>query len=156
MHVFTLALVVAGVAARSQYVIRLPNGANVPGVSALGHTNPNGDGSVNKFGNDFSATGGGWTKTLCQLDSDGDGATNGEELLDPCCTWTQGGSLTSTYTPTHPGVKNTFSKDELAALKCGSNTTLPPSSATPKPSAAPTILPCIGLVFGTVVALVLW
>ncbi|KDO21125.1 hypothetical protein SPRG_12906 [Saprolegnia parasitica CBS 223.65] len=153
MQLFTLALLVAGVAARSSYVARLPNGANVPSVSALGHTSANGGGSRNTFGSDFSANGGGWTKTLCQLDSDGDGATNGEELLDPCCTWTQGGSLTSTYTPTHPGVKNAFSSEELAALKCGSNTTKPPSSATPKPSSASTMMPCIGLVLSSVAAL---
>ncbi|RHY79223.1 hypothetical protein DYB26_016414, partial [Aphanomyces astaci] len=43
-----------------------------------------------------------WTLQLCQADSDTDGATNGEELGDPCCTWTVGATLTTT-TATHPG-----------------------------------------------------
>ncbi|EQC29634.1 hypothetical protein SDRG_12638 [Saprolegnia diclina VS20] len=141
MQWITTALALSTVVARPAYVIRLPNGGNVPGVPALGHADPDGrDRSLNAFGNAFSKYGSSWTKTLCQLDSDGDGATNGEELLDPCCTWTQGGSLAlSSFTPTDPGVKNPFSSDQLAALKCGSNATMPPSSvAVPSSSSSKT------------------
>ena len=34
------------------------------------------------FLDDFDAAGSAWTQTLCDQDSDGDGWTNGEELLD--------------------------------------------------------------------------
>ena len=31
-----------------------------------------------------------WTDDLCNADTDADGKTNGEELGDPDCTWTEG------------------------------------------------------------------
>jgi len=43
-------------------------------------------GQLTPFGRDFALRGG-W-KEVCQLDSDGDGVRNGEELGDPCCRWT--------------------------------------------------------------------
>ena len=42
--------------------------------------------SMNDFANDFKAAGNTWTKDLCEMDSDGDGASNGVELLDPTAT----------------------------------------------------------------------
>lgn len=42
---------------------------------------------LNVFGEDWKLNGFVWTKELCELDSDGDGFTNGEELGDPCCVW---------------------------------------------------------------------
>jgi len=45
-----------------------------------------GRGALNKFGLDFLAVGGDW-KTLCHMDSDYDGFSNGQELGDPCCRW---------------------------------------------------------------------
>lgn len=45
-----------------------------------------------------------WTVALCQMDSDGDGRTNGEELGDPNCTWTtNSGKMNTTAGITHPG-----------------------------------------------------
>ncbi|KAL7684391.1 hypothetical protein Plhal304r1_c036g0111501 [Plasmopara halstedii] len=70
------------------YVIKVPNGANVDGVKAIGHTNSGGGGARNAFGIKFSDAGHTWTTELCTEDSDGDGQTNGEELGDPCCEWT--------------------------------------------------------------------
>lgn len=32
---------------------------------------------------------GDWIAALCQVDSDGDGQTNSQELGDPCCAWSQ-------------------------------------------------------------------
>nr|AIG55511.1 secreted protein [Thraustotheca clavata] len=124
-----LLCMISFVMAKPQYVARLPNGANVPNVPALGHTDPTGgDASVNAFGEDFHSNGKAWSTTFCQLDSDGDGATNGEELLDPCCTWKVGAKLSSTGTPTDPGVKNTFTATQLAALKCSSSSSTNSSS----------------------------
>ncbi|OWZ14038.1 hypothetical protein PHMEG_00012541 [Phytophthora megakarya] len=83
---------------------KLPNGANVPGVEALGHEREAG-GPNNDFGLDFVEAMFVWTRSFCEKDSDGDGQTNGQELGDPCCEfqfrqqehvrWTQGVS--------HPG-----------------------------------------------------
>ena len=44
-----------------------------------------------------------WTQELCNLDSDGDGRTNGEELGDPECIWTEGDAPSTTSDITHPG-----------------------------------------------------
>lgn len=75
---FTIALL--GVASAYQkYVTTVPNGANVPGYSQLGHVNANGGGARNAFGSNYQ-TYGSWTRELCLLDSDGDGFSNGLEL----------------------------------------------------------------------------
>lgn len=44
-----------------------------------------------------------WNRALCELDSDGDGMTNGQELGDPDCEWTKGGPPSQTTGLTHPG-----------------------------------------------------
>ncbi|KAL4160977.1 hypothetical protein PRNP1_001534 [Phytophthora ramorum] len=111
--------------ARPSFVSRIPNGNRVTGVVALGHVNSVGGGATNAFGQAFEDAGTAWTKDLCEADTDGDGATNGEELGDPCCTWTAStgfdGSSTSpaVQIPTHPGIANSFTADQLAAVTCG-------------------------------------
>ena len=40
---------------------------------------------------------------LCKEDSDGDGMTNGQELGDPNCVWTEGTIPSRTDNITHPG-----------------------------------------------------
>ncbi|KAH9488419.1 hypothetical protein Btru_067383 [Bulinus truncatus] len=116
------------------YKDRIPNGHNIPHPcipnyrwSGVGHFNRNGGGQTNAFGQDFASHGHQWSKSLCLQDSDGDGRTNGQELGDSDCTWTQNQSRSSTVNITHPGVceplnnptcklKNTFvscSADEL-------------------------------------------
>lgn len=72
------------------YQQRIPNGGNVPGNPGLGHVLDSGSGSLNGFGNLFQTEGYEWTQTLCEADSDGDLYSNGFELGDPDCTWTQG------------------------------------------------------------------
>ncbi|CCI48345.1 unnamed protein product [Albugo candida] len=68
-----------------KFVNRIPNGDQIEGTQAAGHENEEGGGPLNSFGKDFRDGGLAWTKRLCELDSDHDGATNGEELGDPCC-----------------------------------------------------------------------
>lgn len=42
--------------------------------------------------------------SICQLDSDGDGRTNGEELGDPDCVWSKNGETNVTNGElSHPG-----------------------------------------------------
>ncbi|GMF59639.1 unnamed protein product [Phytophthora fragariaefolia] len=100
---------------------KLPNGAGVPGVHALGHER-DGGGPNNAFGLDFIAARFEWTPEFCRKDSDGDGQTNGQELGDPCCQfvhrqnpavrWTQGVS--------HPGDAESTSDPKLwADVVCG-------------------------------------
>lgn len=90
MRCLSLGLVALSASAHRTYVALNPNGANVPGVAAIGHTNVNGGGPTNSYGSDFGLAGLKWTKDLCAKDSDGDGQSNGVELGDPCCTWVEG------------------------------------------------------------------
>ncbi|XP_063402418.1 temptin-like [Mytilus trossulus] len=74
---------------------KIPNGNKVPdpckGGSyiwlAVGHKSEAGSGPRNSFGQDFFYANFKWTVNLCEMDSDGDGKTNGEELGDPKCEW---------------------------------------------------------------------
>ena len=95
---------------------------------------------LNPFGEDYRSNGYAWTKELCELDSDGDGFTNGEELGDPCCVWTkqendyEGSSAKKTaaaildsfdeFSPSHPGFKDSvppsgFSYDKTSLCNSG-------------------------------------
>ncbi|XP_076111680.1 tyramine beta-hydroxylase-like [Mytilus galloprovincialis] len=51
-----------------------------------------------------------WDTTLCQMDSDGDGMTNGYELGDPNCVWVAGQGITPerVIDITHPGICDPF------------------------------------------------
>ncbi|OWZ13434.1 hypothetical protein PHMEG_00013238 [Phytophthora megakarya] len=114
-----LSLTFVQIDGRPSFVARIPNGSGVTGVAALGHVNPSGGGATNAFGRAFQAAGYQWTKALCQSDSDNDGATNGEELGDPCCTWTGfDGASPSSSSPSHPGVPNRFTTTQLASMTC--------------------------------------
>nr|AIG55607.1 secreted protein [Thraustotheca clavata] len=100
----------------SSYRLRIPSGLNVKGYGAVGHVNKYGGGQPTQFGIDFEKGGARWSKFLCEMDSDKDGATNGEELGDPCCEWRVG--LPTKPNPTSPGHFNEFTLDELNALRC--------------------------------------
>lgn len=129
--VFTLAAFAGALSAavivvdgRPEFVARLPNGANVPGVDALGHVNPAGGGANNQFGKDFDKAGRKWTKAFCAMDSDGDGQTNGQELGDPCCEWSATGSAKVLWTEgvSHPGLSSKTSDPALwTAVNCSSS-----------------------------------
>jgi hypothetical protein len=70
-----------------KYVALIPNGGNVPDSPNIGHLSEDGTTGLNDFGDAFATAGDAWTTALCQEDTDGDGYTNGQELGDPCCTW---------------------------------------------------------------------
>uniref|UniRef100_A0A1I8G570 Temptin n=1 Tax=Macrostomum lignano TaxID=282301 RepID=A0A1I8G570_9PLAT len=113
---------------------KIPNGANVnnpcqagtqwPGV---GHWNKDGGGERNPFGIAFKSNGFVWNSTICQLDSDQDGRSNGEELGDPQCVWTEGGTPERTDGITHPGICEPVNSENCMRLNgnnipCGSTT----------------------------------
>ena len=66
-----------------KYQDRIPNG-HVNGQST-GHA-----GGSSAFRLAFMDAGYQWTRELCLADQDGDGQSNGLELGDPCCMWSQG------------------------------------------------------------------
>lgn len=115
------ALFVVQICAKQTDVARLPNGANVQGVAALGHTNPTGSGPANAFGNAFARVDYVWTAAFCQADTDGDGQTNGQELGDPCCVWVKGDTPRWTSGVSHPGDASKTSNASLwSNLTCTS------------------------------------
>lgn len=124
-----LALYLAGLARVSghpEFVARIPNGANVPGVKALGHIDPNGGGARNDFGEAFEAAELAWTAELCQADSDGDGQTNGQELGDPCCEFNLASNAVVRWSKgvSHPGDSSSKSDPTLwANVNCTGSTT---------------------------------
>ncbi|CAH1792669.1 unnamed protein product [Owenia fusiformis] len=90
---------------------KVPNGDNIPHPckpnyiwQGLGHKNAMGGGDRNPFGLAFEANGKVWNAALCNADSDNDGKTNGAELGDPDCTWTEGSIPKITTGLSHPGV----------------------------------------------------
>ena len=76
------------------YQSKIPNGdkVTVDGTSwpGVGHERVSGGGPRSPFGQDFEANGKKWTASLCEKDSDSDGVSNGAELGDPNCVWTEG------------------------------------------------------------------
>ena len=93
--VFTASLIaLTCVEGFAKYLDEIPNSGSVRrhGVTwnAVGHTASDPTSGYfprNVFGLAFAANNHTWDATLCSLDSDGDGFTNGEELGDPNCTW---------------------------------------------------------------------
>ena len=106
------------VVAHPEYVPLNPNGAKVPGVKAIGHTNPNGGGKENRYGSDFKAAGKRWNQKLCSLDSDGDGQSNGLELGDPCCIWAVGQTPQNVTELSNPGDKSSTTSRKCDDFKC--------------------------------------
>jgi dopamine beta-monooxygenase len=71
--------------------------------AGVGHVNPAGGGERNKFGMDFASEEYKWTVALCEMDSDGDGRSNGVELGDPDCIWMEGDEPEGPAL-SHPGI----------------------------------------------------
>ena len=72
------------------------------GISTGGKSNGGGNGGGGSGGVPSQSSG--WNPALCGYDSDGDGASNGDELGDPCCCWTAGQPLPPVFfaDATHP------------------------------------------------------
>lgn len=114
MNTLLLLLVIVSVVdCYPAYKKQLPNADGIDGVAALGHESPSGGGDRNKFGIDFAKNSRTWTN-ICQLDSDDDGLTNGQELGDPCCEWTASNPTTLiTEGLSHPGRKDDVSTNPV-------------------------------------------
>ncbi|KAG7398015.1 hypothetical protein PHYBOEH_011847 [Phytophthora boehmeriae] len=126
----TLVLGLPAVHGYAKYVALLPNGDNVPDSPNIGHLDPAGETGVNDFGTAFASAGNAWTVALCQEDTDGDGFTNGQELGDPCCTWTSSNTAgLITDGVSHPSdATKTPTNAELKA-GCSSSSTTASSTA---------------------------
>lgn len=143
-------LFTATAAAYSTYKARIPNPDGIEGVNAMGHIDRiNGGGPRNTFGLDFAANGKSWNKVFCNLDSDGDGKTNGQELGDPCCEWIPGNDeILITSDLSHPGDAQDVSTS--AAVSCTPSTgpTEKPSETstteTPTPAPSSATMPTFG------------
>ncbi|XP_033727074.1 tyramine beta-hydroxylase-like [Pecten maximus] len=129
MRVLIFVLCVTTVLGFRHFQNELPNGAEVPHPCkanfvwwGVGHLNPRGGGRVNPFGVDFRNAGMKWTRALCEMDSDGDGETNGQELGDPDCVWTKGSVAAVTKDISHPGICTPYSdpacKEANAWVSC--------------------------------------
>ncbi|KAK3605266.1 hypothetical protein CHS0354_037667 [Potamilus streckersoni] len=110
-----------GIGGYQMYQVKIPNGEIVPHPCkanyiwhGVGHNNALGGGERNPFGLSFYAAGMRWTKAFCQLDSDGDGKTNGDELGDPNCVWTPGKSPFKLVGLSHPGVCEPMNSSQCA------------------------------------------
>lgn len=122
INVLSLVPLLAGltlVSARPEYRERIPNGrlgndTEVGfGCDAIGHEECVPGATRNQFGLDFYAAGEKWTKDLCGMDSDGDGATNGHELGDPCCQWSEGDEPLRSTGLSHPGDATDTTSEEF-------------------------------------------
>ncbi|KAG7398432.1 hypothetical protein PHYBOEH_011134 [Phytophthora boehmeriae] len=124
--------------AKPGFVKLIPNGANVPNTPALGHTDGTGDSTANNaFGKAFDNAGREWTTTLCKADTDGDGQTNGQELGDPCCEWTEGAQPRWTTGVSHPSdAKKTSNSSLWANIDCSSATAIASTSVASRVSIA--------------------
>jgi hypothetical protein len=96
--------------ARSFRVNNIPNGSKFGCISchvdnqASGFTNFGSNAQSNLVPGPVQQSDVNWP-ALCAIDSDGDGQSNGEELGDPDCNWSEGQPPDSTVA-TNPGVPN--------------------------------------------------
>lgn len=136
---------------KDSYPSRIPNGGTFSCLSCHTSNIP----QLNTFGSDFLSAGKAWSLALANMDSDRDGRTNGEELLDPTGNWTQGSpNPGNSGNVTNPGSANAFSTPTPSNTRnptsTSTQTTLPNPTATPtqtlpsQPSVTPTQTPLPG------------
>ncbi len=88
----------------------------------------------NPFGSDFDKRGKAWSSTLAGEDSDTDGHTNGEELLDPNGTWREGQpNPGNSANVTNPGVGDVFPTATSTTAPTHTNSPVTPT-LTPTPT----------------------
>jgi len=94
------------------FVNKIPNGS----VNSCDTCHLNGD-----FKSDFNDEGKTWTTALAAMDSDGDGFTNGHELLDPNGEWSQGdpdpGNPVNVTNPDDPTDFNAIDDSSIGEVK---------------------------------------
>jgi hypothetical protein len=114
VHSFALVAALAAATAadaRPNYPGYLPNGSAIDGRGCVNcHNNANGGGSRNSFGSAISNAGLNWS-SVCHLDSDGDGQTNGQEMGDPDCVWSGSGPGARTTALSNPGKASSTSSN---------------------------------------------
>ncbi|MCD4655527.1 hypothetical protein K8T06_16525, partial [bacterium] len=98
---------------------RIPNGNVFSCDTCHGATTH----TLNVFGQAYADTGNTWTETLALADSDDDGYSNGEELLDPEGVWAEGQA--------NPGIP--------ADVTNPGNSSSHPSDPTPTPTPTPAV-----------------
>lgn len=98
-----LVLLFFAVSGHESYRNALPNASSKEICKSLGHTQCIPGGPRNNFGTDFAAAGYRYTKAFCEMDSDGDGYSNGAELGDPCCVHPQTDGTTRSADLSNPG-----------------------------------------------------
>eukprot|EP00117_Sycon_ciliatum_P019987 scpid82799/ scgid5779/ Temptin len=98
-------------------------------------------GGGNLFGRAFRTAGDRFTTGVCQADSDGDGVTNGQELGDPNCVWTQGATPSRSTCLSHPGFTCSSPTDPYCTgeflTECASFDVATPAPTTPAPTTTP-------------------
>lgn len=94
------------------FVGQIPNAQNLPASCDMCHNSAGGGDARNVFGRTVEMHQDGinvdWP-SVCAVDSDGDGLTNGEELADPDCIWGRGdaypeGEISDPRDATSPGM----------------------------------------------------
>ena len=91
-----------------------------------------------------------WNDAICNDDSDGDGATNGEELGDPDCVWVRGQAPDSTEGITDPSDPD----DTPAGAEGEGEGDAPPGGCAASTTGTGTPLGALSLAFLSVAALV--
>ncbi|KAE9353747.1 hypothetical protein PR003_g3698 [Phytophthora rubi] len=136
-----MTLLVATTQGYGYYVPRIPNADNVDGYNCIGHTSDNGHKPPNAFGKAFENAGNEWTVALCQADADGDGQTNGQELGDPCCVWTESSGDAPRWTTgvSHPSDATLKSDPCLwANINCNADTSASSAATEANSTVTPT------------------
>lgn len=116
----------------------VPNG-NIIGCDGCHNNGFN----LNSFGLDYGNAGRQWTVALAQMDSDNDGFTNGQELLDPAGEWSVGDpNPGSPSDVTNPGDASSHPPEPTATpTDPPTFTPTPQPTFTPTPSPIPTETP---------------
>ncbi len=110
---------------------RVPNGESFSCDTCHGSSTH----QMNAFGNAYNNAGDTWTVTLADADSDGDGYSNGEELLDPSGSWQIGQSDPGDSADvTNPG---DAASHPTGPTPTGAPSSTPGPTQTPSPSPTP-------------------